>query len=125
MNAAGAKGWDGVERRKECVITDGEFCKTHIEMVSNIVKMQTTLETIAAYMKDNKGIFKSNMGILAVVIVHIITVAFFMGGMSKQLNINTKKWENHDTEVDKVVKEMSRYSYGYNDFKAGKYNANN
>ena len=81
--------WDGIERRKE-----KEFCSTHVGLVSDLAVIKNSLQNIEKNIVEGatfrRGVIFSMISIASLLIVQIAAFAFLVGGMNKQIEVNTK-----------------------------------
>jgi len=91
--------WDGKERRDECI----RYCNAHIQQVQNMTRIETKLESIEQKIDLNFKIVEKHVeqgekwriaiiGIIFAGIIQVIATAYMWGGLNKQVNINTERW---------------------------------
>ena len=67
-------------------------------------RINGSLHAIQKHMDDGKGWRMSIVGIIFAMIVQIVTFAFMWGGLNKQVEINTARWDNLITCTEKEIR---------------------
>ena len=93
------KPWDGTTERRRCsmINEEGLYCSAHIKMIEDVTTIKTILRNIESGMASNKNIVFANVGVLVVLITQIVVFAYLYGGLARQVEINTERWERYLT----------------------------
>ena len=102
--------WDGIERRRDQRSLG--FCPAHIELVSDLAVIKTSLTNIEKTITES-ATFKTSMifallGIILTVVIQIVIFANLYGGLSKQVEINTARWTQHDVSNEKLLAQIEQ-----------------
>jgi hypothetical protein len=99
--------WTGEERRKE-----REYCPAHIEQVADMAVIKNSLISIEKSITMNAtfkmSMFTSLLGIAIALIVQIVVFSYLYGGLVKQVEINTHRWENLDSDSRVKVEDIKQ-----------------
>lgn len=86
--------WDGMERRE-----GKNFCQAHIDFVKDMAVIKESLKNIEKTITEGvtfkNGVVIACIGNALALIIAITTFAFMIGGIDKQVEVNTKIIQNH------------------------------
>lgn len=91
--------WDGGERRKEkqpvhCLHEeDWGSLKATVENLDR--RINGSLNAISKHMDDGVVWRVAIIGLILSVVMQVVAFAYLWGGLSKQVQINTVRWEKH------------------------------
>lgn len=91
--------WDGAERRQYCK----QYCEAHIDMVTNMTRIDAKLDSIEAKINEHFNVMKEHveqgnkwrlaiLGVIFAGIIQIVSFAYLFGTLNNQVNINTERW---------------------------------
>ena len=84
--------WDGSERRK-----GNSFCSQHLDWAENMAVIKQAVIDIKDSIKDGnsfrRGVVVAIGGIILTIMIQVGTFTFLYGGLYKQVEINTQRWD--------------------------------
>ena len=95
--------------------THYNYCPSHLEFVTNIAEMKTSLLNIEKGLTEDagfkRGISTAFIGVFVTIVLQISVFAFLQGGMSKQIEINTARLaviESVQRDLSFIVQEVKK-----------------
>ena len=98
------------------------YCPAHIELVTHLAEMRTSLLNIEKGLTEDsgfkRGITTAFVGVFLSMILQVGTFGFLWGGLAKQVEVNTERWERYldnGQTMQQDVQTLKEKSYGYGD----------
>lgn len=91
--------WDGTERRKSAMTTDGQpnYCPAHITFVGDLAVIKTSLSNIEKGLVEDRGfkhgVITALIGVFVVIIIQICGFAYALGQSFERNEANNRRIE--------------------------------
>jgi hypothetical protein len=98
------------------------YCPAHIELVTHLAEMKTSLGNIEKSLADDagfkRGIIIAFVGVFLSMVAQALYIGDRWGRLSNQVDVNTKKWDMHDgsyADMKRAIQSLQEHMHTHKD----------